>query len=133
VHDSVRAGTTFLVAGEKTGQSKLDAARKRGTRVIDEPTLDRLLRGEVTAAELLGPAAPATELAAPTPATAPEAKSAGHDGHDAAVATPVASASKAKKAAKKPPKKEAQPSLFDPPAAEASAGEGDEDAKKEAP
>lgn len=45
VHDSVKKGTTFLVAGEKVGQSKLDAARRRGTQVIDEAELTRLLAG----------------------------------------------------------------------------------------
>jgi DNA ligase (NAD+) len=68
VHDSVRAGTTLLVAGEKTGQSKLDAAKKRGTKVIDEPTLGKLLSGELAPAELLG--AP-IEKAAPEPTEAP--------------------------------------------------------------
>ncbi len=115
VHDSVRAGTTFLVAGEKTGQSKLDAARKRGTRVIDEPTLERLLRGEVTAAELLGPAAPAVEPA-PAVAAASSTDAAGAAGTaDAPVAAGPAKA-------KRKSKKAAQPSLFDPPAA---AGESD--------
>jgi DNA ligase (NAD+) len=61
VHDSVRAGTTYLVAGEKTGASKLDAAKKRGTQVIDEATLYRLLRGEVTPADI----APTIEADAP--------------------------------------------------------------------
>ncbi|MEO7092012.1 MAG: NAD-dependent DNA ligase LigA, partial [Polyangiales bacterium] len=63
VHDAVRAGTTYLVAGEKTGAAKLDAAKKRGTQVIDEATLYRLLRGEVTPQEL-----------APPPAVEPTAK-----------------------------------------------------------
>ena len=64
VHDAVRAGTTYLVAGEKTGASKLDAAKKRGTQVIDEATLYRLLRSEVTPADI----APK-----PEPAPAPQA------------------------------------------------------------
>lgn len=46
VHDAVRKGTTFLVTGEKVGKSKLDAARKRGTRIIDEATLFAVLAGE---------------------------------------------------------------------------------------
>lgn len=46
VHDKVKQGTTYLVAGEKVGKSKLDTARKRGVRVIDEATLERLLKGE---------------------------------------------------------------------------------------
>ncbi len=45
VHDSVRKGTTYLVAGAKVGKSKLDAAKKYGTRVIDEAELERLLTG----------------------------------------------------------------------------------------
>ncbi len=53
VHDAVRAGTAFLVAGEKTGASKLDAAKKRGTVVIDETTLNRLLRAELTPQSLI--------------------------------------------------------------------------------
>jgi DNA ligase (NAD+) len=46
IHDKVKKGTTYLVAGEKVGKTKLDAARKAGTRVVDEPTLERMLRGE---------------------------------------------------------------------------------------
>lgn len=45
VHDRVKKGTTYLVAGEKTGKTKLDAARKHGTRVIDEDGLRTLLDG----------------------------------------------------------------------------------------
>jgi DNA ligase (NAD+) len=123
VHDSVRAGTTFLVAGEKTGQSKLDAARKRGTRVIDEATLDRLLRGEVTAAELLG-AAPVADVSVAVGAasvadgTAPEAST----------EVPTKAKKKAKKAAQ-------QPSLFDAPAdvSAGGAGVGGEEPEKAAP
>lgn len=130
VHDSVRAGTTFLVAGEKTGQSKLDAARKRGTRVIDEPTLERLLRGGVTAAELIGPATPAAELSA---AATADARGGEVVAHGAAVAASAVSPPLTKKTAQKKSKKAAhQPSLFDPPAAERGDGD-DEDAKKEAP
>jgi DNA ligase (NAD+) len=44
VHDTVKKGTTYLVAGEKVGASKLEAARKRGTQVIDEAALEALLR-----------------------------------------------------------------------------------------
>jgi len=43
VHDGVKRNTTYLVAGEKTGKSKLDQAKKVGTKVIDEPELMRLL------------------------------------------------------------------------------------------
>jgi DNA ligase (NAD+) len=46
VHDKVKQGTTYLVAGEKVGKSKLDAARKHGVRVIDEAGLERLLEGK---------------------------------------------------------------------------------------
>jgi DNA ligase (NAD+) len=46
VHDSVRKGTTYLVAGEKVGKSKLDAAKKHGAKVIDEPGLERLIQGQ---------------------------------------------------------------------------------------
>jgi len=45
VHDTVKAGTTFLVAGEKVGATKLDAARKRGTKVITEAELYEMLGG----------------------------------------------------------------------------------------
>ncbi len=45
VHDSVKAGTTYLVAGDKTGASKLEAAKKRGTQVIDEAQLYALIAG----------------------------------------------------------------------------------------
>ena len=45
MHDGVKKGTTYLVAGEKTGKSKLDAAKKHGTKVIDEAALEELLRG----------------------------------------------------------------------------------------
>jgi DNA ligase (NAD+) len=43
VHDKVKKGTTYLVAGEKVGQSKRDAAQKFGVRVIDEARLRDLL------------------------------------------------------------------------------------------
>jgi DNA ligase (NAD+) len=46
VHDKVKKGTTFLVTGEKVGKGKTDAAKKVGTKVIDEATLDRMLAGE---------------------------------------------------------------------------------------
>jgi DNA ligase (NAD+) len=45
VHDRVGKGTTYLVAGDKVGQSKLTAAEKRGTKVIDEEALMRLIAG----------------------------------------------------------------------------------------
>lgn len=43
VHDRVKKGTTFLVAGEKVGKSKLDAAEKRGAKVIDEARLREMV------------------------------------------------------------------------------------------
>jgi DNA ligase (NAD+) len=43
VHDSVKKNTTFLVAGEKTGKSKLDQAKKYGTKVITEAQLYELI------------------------------------------------------------------------------------------
>jgi DNA ligase (NAD+) len=50
VHDKVKKGTTYLVAGEKVGKAKLDAARKFGAEVIDEAGLSALIRGEAPAA-----------------------------------------------------------------------------------
>jgi DNA ligase (NAD+) len=43
VHDSVKKTTTHLVAGEKTGKSKLDQAKKFGTRVITEAELAAMI------------------------------------------------------------------------------------------
>jgi DNA ligase (NAD+) len=45
VHDGVKKNTTYLVAGEKTGKSKLDQAKKFGTKVIDEKGLYALIEG----------------------------------------------------------------------------------------
>jgi DNA ligase (NAD+) len=45
VHDKVKQGTTYLVAGEKVGKTKLDAAKKHGTRVVTEAELGVLLAG----------------------------------------------------------------------------------------
>lgn len=45
VLDSVKKGTTYLVAGDKTGKTKLDQAKKFGTRVVTEEELDALLAG----------------------------------------------------------------------------------------
>jgi DNA ligase (NAD+) len=44
VHTAVKKGTTYLVAGDKVGKAKLDAAIKRGAEVIDEDRLRALLR-----------------------------------------------------------------------------------------
>lgn len=46
IHDSVKKGTTHLVAGDKTGKTKLDQAKKHGTRVVSEEEMDKLLAGE---------------------------------------------------------------------------------------
>ncbi len=54
IHDSVKKGTTYLVAGEKTGKTKLDQAKKFGTRVITEVELATLLSGEALPAENAG-------------------------------------------------------------------------------
>ena len=40
VHDSVKKDTSFLVAGDKTGKTKLDQAKKYGAKVITEEQLD---------------------------------------------------------------------------------------------
>jgi len=45
VHDKVKLGTTYLVTGEKVGKSKLDSAKKHGTKVLTEAELEVLLRG----------------------------------------------------------------------------------------
>ncbi len=50
VHDKIKKGTTYLVAGEKVGKAKLDGARKFGAQVIDEAGLSALIRGETAAA-----------------------------------------------------------------------------------
>lgn len=46
VHDKVKKGTSYLVAGEKVGKAKLDGARKFGAQVLDEVGLAALIRGE---------------------------------------------------------------------------------------
>jgi DNA ligase (NAD+) len=43
VHDSVKKTTTYLVAGDKTGKSKLDQAKKFGTKVLTEGELYALI------------------------------------------------------------------------------------------
>lgn len=45
VHDSVKKDTTYLVAGDKTGKTKLDQAKKHGAKVITEEEMDALLAG----------------------------------------------------------------------------------------
>lgn len=49
VQDKVLKGTSFLVAGDKVGATKLAAAKKVGARVLDEANLGRLIRGELSA------------------------------------------------------------------------------------
>ncbi len=46
IHDSVKKNTCYLVAGEKTGKTKLDQAKKFGAIVIDEARLNALIAGE---------------------------------------------------------------------------------------
>jgi DNA ligase (NAD+) len=46
VHDGVRKNTTHLVAGDKTGKSKLDQAKRYGTKVIREADLYGMIRLE---------------------------------------------------------------------------------------
>jgi DNA ligase (NAD+) len=46
VLDSVKKNTTYLVAGDKTGRSKLDQAKKFGARVLTEKQMEALLAGE---------------------------------------------------------------------------------------
>jgi len=45
VHDKVKKGTDYLVVGEKVGKAKLDAATKRGTKLISESELDTMIAG----------------------------------------------------------------------------------------
>jgi DNA ligase (NAD+) len=51
VLDKVKKGTTYLVIGEKVGKAKTDSAKKFGARVIDEATLERLIRGDALPAD----------------------------------------------------------------------------------
>ena len=46
IHDSVKKDTSYLVAGDKTGKTKLDQAKKYGAKVVTEEEMDRLVRGE---------------------------------------------------------------------------------------
>jgi DNA ligase (NAD+) len=45
VHDSVKKTTTYLVAGDKTGKSKLEQAKKYGTKVLTEAELYAMIEG----------------------------------------------------------------------------------------
>jgi DNA ligase (NAD+) len=53
VHESVKKTTQYLVAGEKTGKSKLDQAKKHGVKVIGEEDLYALLHS--TTSTSVGP------------------------------------------------------------------------------
>jgi DNA ligase (NAD+) len=46
IHDSVKKDTTYLVAGDKTGKTKLDQAKKYGAKVLTEEEMDKLATGE---------------------------------------------------------------------------------------
>jgi DNA ligase (NAD+) len=45
VHDKVKKDTQYLVIGEKVGKSKLETAKKYGTRVISEAELEAMIHG----------------------------------------------------------------------------------------
>src|SRR5262249_49548426 len=45
IHDSVKKDTTYLLAGDKTGKSKLDQAKRYGTKVITEAEMQLLVAG----------------------------------------------------------------------------------------
>jgi DNA ligase (NAD+) len=45
VHDKLKQGTTYLVTGEKVGKSKLDSAKKFGTKLLTEAELQGLFEG----------------------------------------------------------------------------------------
>ncbi len=45
VHDKVKKDTQFLVAGDKVGKSKLDAAKKNGAEIIAEARLVAMISG----------------------------------------------------------------------------------------
>jgi DNA ligase (NAD+) len=45
VHEAVKKGTTWLVAGDKVGASKIEKAKKFGTKVIGEEELVRMTTG----------------------------------------------------------------------------------------
>jgi DNA ligase (NAD+) len=46
IHDSVKKDTSYLVAGDKTGKTKLDQAKKYGARVITEEEMNALVLGQ---------------------------------------------------------------------------------------
>ena len=43
VHERIKQDTSYLVAGDKVGKSKLDAARKRGVTVLSESEFDAMM------------------------------------------------------------------------------------------
>jgi DNA ligase (NAD+) len=43
IHDSVKKDTSYLVAGDKTGKTKLDQAKKYGAKVITEEEMNALV------------------------------------------------------------------------------------------
>ncbi len=43
VHDKVKRGTQYLVAGERVGQSKIASAQKNATKVISETELEQMI------------------------------------------------------------------------------------------
>ncbi|CAN5402321.1 NAD-dependent DNA ligase LigA [soil metagenome] len=45
IHDGGKKNTKYLVAGDKTGKSKLDQAKKFGTEVVTEAKMNELIRG----------------------------------------------------------------------------------------
>jgi len=47
VHDKVKKGTSYLVVGEKVGKAKLDAATKRGAKLLNESELEAMIAGTV--------------------------------------------------------------------------------------
>jgi len=54
ISDKVTRNTSFLVAGERVGRSKRDAAKRLGVTVIDESQLMRLLHGQALDPEKTG-------------------------------------------------------------------------------
>jgi DNA ligase (NAD+) len=67
VAGSVSKKTTYLVAGEDTGKSKLEAALKHGVQVITEQELDQLLAGQLLAGQAPAGQAPAGQAPAGQP------------------------------------------------------------------
>jgi DNA ligase (NAD+) len=47
IHDSVKKDTSYLVAGDKTGKTKLDQAKRYGAAVLSEEQMALLIAGEV--------------------------------------------------------------------------------------